>query len=297
MQKLRYNGVRWRSFISLALFGPCVLLVGCTKTEDVPSYLEIPVFGMTTEPAQGASSSKITEAWVTVDGKFTGVWELPARLPALTNGDVAIEVVPAIRRNGVFEDRLRYPFYTTWIGTATLAPNTTTTISPTTAYRSNMNFWLEPFDAAGTLLSTVNAEDTLVIFRQETHPELLRDGSPIGGVKLTTANPTARLITDQNFGLASGPVFLEMDYSTDVELEIGLLYQQGGFNSGEAYVTLVPTTSDGTTPVWNKAYIDISFVFNISSVTDRDIYFNLELPASKANGLVLLDNLKIVRFQ
>ena len=73
-------------------------LVACKKTEDVPSYLEVPVFGMTTDPSQGAPSTKITDAWVTVNGTFVGVWELPARIPVLGAGQAEVEVAPAIKR-------------------------------------------------------------------------------------------------------------------------------------------------------------------------------------------------------
>lgn len=274
-----------------------LLLSGCSRTDDVPAYIEIPAFGMTTSPNEGAPSTKITEAWVTVNGSFVGVWELPARLPALAQGSVSVELVPAIRRNGVFEDRLRYPFYTTWTGSATLSPSTTTTLAPTTSYRSNLAFWLEPFDAAGTLLATASSDDTLLIFREETDPLLVRDGSPVGGVRLSSTNPNARLLTNEDFGPGAGPVFLEMDYSTDVDLKILLRYDQNGLATEEPYVTLVPTTGNGAFPVWNKAYIDLSVMFNTAFVTNRDIQFDVSLGNGQASGLVLLDNLKIVQFE
>lgn len=272
-------------------------LVACKKTEDVPSYLEVPVFGMTTDPSQGAPSTKITDAWVTVNGTFVGVWELPARIPVLGAGQAEVEVAPAIKRNGLFDDRLRYPFYTTWSGTADLVVGGTTTVAPLTRYREGLNFWLEPFDAAGTLLSAASTSDTLYIFRPETDPQLVRDGSPVGGIELTASNSLVRLETDQDFGPASGPVFLEMDYSTDVELEVGVKYVEGSFAGSEPYVTLVPTTLNGRAPVWNKAYLDLSSLFNTGSLTARDLYFEAQLGIGQSTGTVLLDNLKIVRFQ
>lgn len=296
MELFRYNVVRKTGALK---FAPWVLLalVGCRKTEDVPAYVEIPAYTMATAPGQGAPSTKITDVWVTVNGDFTGVWELPARIPALAAGEASISVVPAIKRNGLFDDRLRYPFYSTWEGSADLAPGTSSTVAPVTAYLPGLNFWLEPFDAAGTLLNAATPEDTLLIFRAETDPGLVRDGSPVGGVELTAVNSVARLVTGEEFERATGPVFLELDYSTDVELDIGLRYAQGSFVAEERYVTLVPTTGNGRSPVWNKAYIDLSTLWNTSSVTARDLFFEARLASGQSSGLVLLDNIKIVRFE
>lgn len=294
--QLRYNVVRMPSALKLLPLA-LLALVACRKTEDVPAYVEVPTYTMNTGPGQGAPSTKITDVWASVNGKFVGVWELPARIPVLASGGAVVSVVPAIKRNGLFDDRLRYPFYRTWEGAVTLEPGATSTVAPVTTYLSGLNFWLEPFDAAGTLLSTTSTEDTLLIFRAETDPGLVRDGSPVGGVELTIANPVTRLITDQDFGSTSGPVFLELDYSTDVELDIGLLFNQGSFPAQERYVTLVPTTGNGQSPVWNKAYIDLSPLWNTSSVTDRDLFFEAALGSGQTVGLVLLDNIKIVRFE
>ena len=292
----RYNAVRKTGALKSALWA-LLALVACRKTEDVPAYVEVPAYTMSTVPGQGAPSTKITDVWVTVNGDFTGVWELPARIPALATGEARISVVPAIKRNGLFDDRLRYPFYSTWEGSATLAPGTSSTVAPVTTYLPGLSFWLEPFDAAGTLLNAATPEDTLLIFRAETDPALVRDGSPVGGVELTAANSVARLITEEEFERATGPVFLELDYSTDVELDIGLRYAQGSFVAEERYVTLVPTTSNGRSPVWNKAYIDLSALWNTSSVTARDLFFEARLVSGQSAGLVLLDNIKIVRFE
>ncbi len=296
VELFRYNAVLKAWSLKVA---PVVLfaLLACRKTEDVPAYVEIPTCTMSTMPGQGAPSTKITDVWVSVNGTFAGVWELPARIPVLASGEASISVVPAIKRNGLFDDRLRYPFYRTWEGSTTLAPGTTSAVEPGTAYLPGLSFWLEPFDAAGTLLNATSPGDTLLIFRAETDPALVRDGSPVGGVELTAANGVARLSTDEDFERASGPVFLELDYSTDVELDIGLLYAQGSFVAEERYVTLVPTTSNGRSPVWNKAYIDLSTLWNTSSVTSRDLFFEARLGSGQGVGLALLDNIKIVRFE
>src|SRR5438045_9346172 len=86
-------------------------LVACKKGDKVASYVDIPVVALQATDAQGGATSKVTDAWVSVDDHFIGVWELPAHVPVLATGEHRITVVPAIKRNGTFDDRLRYPFY------------------------------------------------------------------------------------------------------------------------------------------------------------------------------------------
>jgi hypothetical protein len=119
----------------------------------------------------------------------------------------------------------------------------------------------------------------------------------VGGIDLTATNSLVRLLTNEDFPAASGPVFLEMDYSTDVELEVGVSYVDGSFGNSEPYVTLLPTCTNGRSPVWNKAYLDLSSLFNTGSLSARDLYFQAQLGIGQTRGTVLLDNLKIVRFQ
>jgi hypothetical protein len=274
-----------------------ILLGSCRSFDEVPAYLTIPSMDLTTLPEQGEPTSKITDVWVSVNDKFSGVWELPARIPVLAEGNHRITVVPAIKRNGTYDDRLRYPFFTSWEGTVELTAKETASIDPSTSYASNTLFTLEPFDAVGTLLDAVDGEDTLLIFRPDTDPDLVRDDSPVGGVELTSSNPLARVHTDLNLTASAGPVFLEMDYSTDVELTVGVEYRQEGFDIAEPVVTVVPTTGDGRTPSWNKIYIDLSTLFNTSGLTQRDIYIEGRIGPGGTSGLFLLENLKLVRRQ
>ena len=293
---LRYNVAIMSSAISTA---PLLLLLlgACRSFDEVPSYLSVPSVTLTTLPEQGEPTSKITDAWVSVNGKFMGVWELPARIPVLAEGTNRVTVVSAIKRNGTYDDRLRYPFFTSWEGNVDLNTRETASVAPSTTYASNTTFTVEPFDAVGTIMDAADSGDTLLIFRPEVDPDLVRDGTPVGGVELTSSNPIARVHTDLNLGASAGPVFLEMDYSTDVELTVGVEYRQEGFDISEPVVKVVPTTSNGRTPAWNKIYIDLSTLFNTSGLSSRDIYIEGRLGPGGSSGLFLMDNLKLVRRQ
>jgi hypothetical protein len=272
-----------------------LLLAGCSKSETVPAYLEIPSVVLITTPEQGVATSKVTDVWVSVNDRLVGVWELPARIPVIGEGSNRITVVPAIKRNGMYDDRLRYPFFASWSGSVELSEQSTVSIAPTTSYFSTTDIWIESFDDIGMLVETSDPADTLIRFTVEEHPTLVRDDTPCGGARLTSSNPSVRIQTDQDFLGASGPVFLELDFSTDVQLVVGVRYNNAGFDAVEPVVVLTPTTPNGNSPIWNKVYIDLSALFNTGAVNERDIYIEGALSSGMSSGLFLVDNIKLVR--
>ncbi len=276
-----------------------LVLVGCTKGDRVPAYVEVAPFTLTTTTDQGAATHKITDAWVSVDERLIGVWELPARIPVLGEGQKTISIVPAVKRNGMFDDRVRYPFLNTYNGQVDLVREGTTAVAPTTTYKSNSLFWIEAFDDPDfARLNVLPASDTtLERYTPASNPELLYiEGSPCGGFHLDATHPYFGLYTDEDFTLASGAVFLELDYRCDITFTIGVLYTSSNISSYDPVVFVGPTVrSNGFMP-WNKIYVDITGFFNSPGVTQRDIYLEARLPNGASSGSVYLDNLKIVRF-
>ncbi|MFN6177582.1 MAG: hypothetical protein ACK46G_08615 [Flavobacteriales bacterium] len=281
------------------LFLASLVLVGCTKGDRVPAYVEVAPFTLTTTTAQGAATHKITDAWVSVDERLIGVWELPARIPVLGEGRKTISVVPAVKRNGMFDDRVRYPFLNTFTGPVDLVREGTTVVAPTTTYKSNTVFWIEGFDDPDfARLSVLPASDTtLERFTPASNPELLYiDDSPCGGFTLDATHRYFGLYTDEDFALASGAVFLELDYRCDIFFTVGVLYTSSNISSFDPVVFVAPTVrSNGFMP-WNKIYVDLTGFFNSPGVSQRDIYLEARLPDGATSGTVYLDNLKIVRF-
>src|SRR5438067_12211826 len=98
--------------MAIMLFTSCEII---NPSEDIPSYLHVESFSVTTNnETQGSNSSKITDVWVTVDGKALGTYELPATLPVLATGSHDVILSPGILINGIAATRTAYPFYTTY---------------------------------------------------------------------------------------------------------------------------------------------------------------------------------------
>jgi hypothetical protein len=272
-----------------------LVLVGCAKGDKVPSYLEIPAVTVSTTQLQGAPTSRITDVWVSVNDELLGVWELPARIPVLYEGPVEIRVDAGIKRNGMFDDRLRYPFFTPYTTQTTLTLKNTTTIEPVVNYSDQADFWIEAFEDPGTLLNVTPASDTTLLrFTPAEFPDLVLNNSPCGGFVLDGDHQYIRLYTDQDFEVFGGPVFLELDYRTDMQFTIGVLYVLDGTPRVEPFVYVVPTVRPDGSTYWNKIYVDLSPVFN-TGISQRDIYIEGNLPEGSSLSRVLLDNIKLVR--
>jgi hypothetical protein len=273
------------------------LAVACKKTDDVPAYVEVgSVTLSTTASEQGASTSKITDAWISLNGRSLGVWELPARVPVLATGQQTLEIVPAIKRNGLFDDRLRYPFYAAWTSTIALEPERTMELAPTVTYIPQTRFWIEDFlDPFSRLDETEDSDTTLLRFTPADDPDVtFVDNTPCAGFRLTPARPRVRVFSDEDFDSYGGPAFLEMDHRNDVFITVGVIYSADGGTFSAPLVDIVPTKrSNGSMP-WSKIHIDLSPMFN-AAVAQRDFYIEAVLPNGQASGEVYFDNIKLLR--
>lgn len=273
-----------------------LLFAACAKGDKVPAYLYLPVISLNAGPAQGGSSIKATDAWVYADDELLGVWELPARVPVLRDGATRVAVVAGVKNNGMYDDRLRYPFYTRWEQTVDVRPGQATAIQPDVGYLAGTQFWIEDFGDPGTQLVRMPGSDTtLLLFTPSTHPDDLLDGTTCGGFVLDASRRNVRLRTEVAFSPSAGPLFFEMDYRTDVTLTFGIRYVAGGVAYTEPYVFISPTLrADGSMP-WNKIYIDLSPRFNLAGISQRDFYLEASLPTGSNLGRGFFDNLKVVR--
>lgn len=280
-----------RTLAYLALLFP---FAACTKGDKVPAYVLVQGVTLQTDPAtQGSARSNVTDAWVYANEELIGVWELPALVPILKEGAVKIEVAAAVKKNGMFDDRVRYPFYTSWSSTVDLVRTQTRSLQPLVEYNSGADFWIEAFEDAGHLFHMADTADELIHFTATDHPELNIEGNGCRGFILDGSNTFIRFYTDEDFPATGGPMFLEVDYASDLTLTLGAMYVLDGLAHMTPYVHIAPSKqADGSMP-WKKIYIDLSPVFN-SGVTQRDIYFEATLPSGQGGGRVYLDNIKLV---
>lgn len=272
-----------------------LLFAACKKSDEVPAYVVIPSVTVDATSAEGGGTSKITDVWVSVNDRSLGVWELPARVPVLASGSNKISIAAAVKQNGAFDDRLRYPFYRAYDAQVELAPETSVTLAPVVTYTEPLSIWWEGFNEGSNQFNIPEESDTtLLLYTAASNPDIILDGSSCGGFVLTPERPLMSMYTDENFTPTSGPAFLELDYSTDIEFTIGFRYVDNGTQRGEAWLILVPTASEGGLR-WNKVYIDVSNFMNTAGISNRNFYLAAALPSGRNSAHVYLDNFKLVK--
>ncbi len=285
--------LNFRNLANLALFGILCLLNACeiaNPEEALPVYLKIENFDFSTTPQQGIASEKITDVWVFVNDLSLGVYELPATIPSLAVGNQDITVFPVIRENGVRSTPIIYPFYRRFETTLDLKIGETVTIQPTTSYVNNAVFELiEEFDSGGHLLKGGNPDAVQIV--DEVGQILLGAEESI---EFTSSGTFVDLPTSN--GLS---VFLEFDYQTNVEFEVGLV----GLDMNPTNPIDATVYSVVLCPInrWNKVYINLQEVLEISQLPGYKLAFRASTNDTGCGNVtneapeVLIDNLKFIR--
>ncbi|PSR14564.1 MAG: hypothetical protein DA408_05245 [Bacteroidetes bacterium] len=288
------------AFGKILVFGAtCLLLMGCdviNPEEQVPAYLDIQDFTLSTDPVtQGSNSAKITEVWVFVGGVFLGTYDLPAIVPVLTFGTTDIRLEAGIRDNGISSFPDIYPFYEPFRTTVNLEANKTVSIQPSTRYIDEAKFaFIENFEDNNPRFFTELITGAQPLDRTQ---EDVFEGNYAGILTLDkTNNPIAEIATTATFSDLQKDgifVYLEVNYKSAAPVAWGIAglidpivgverFYESGFS---------PNTE------WNKIYFNISQLLFDSGLDEIQIAFQAFLTTqSPDSATVLIDNIKLVHF-
>lgn len=275
-------------------------LSGCVKNNPEPVWLEINEWTLQSNPNatddQGEMTHNFSEAWVYVDNKVIGVFELPCKIPVLVSGDAKVQLYPAVRNNGIAATKKIYPFVEPYvINSMNFVPGQTYTFQPTTKYAANCNFWIEDFDAGSVKIQTDNnfSNASLQI-------ESLSAISLTGDYGHIALSPTDSLwvgITTDALTLPKGKeIYLEIDYRNTNPLLTGVrAFNISGGSTDNDNVTVKAQKEDNLQ--WKKIYIDLKEIVSYSqTAASFKQYFKTLLPPNVALADIYLDNIKIIHF-
>jgi hypothetical protein len=284
----------------LLLVLPAFLLFSC-KEDTTPSWLQIDTINLTTDvTTQGEASHGIVDAWVYMDNKPLGVFELPCRIPILAEGSHSFVIYAGIKTNGISATRSAYPFYERFDTTLTLVKNQTILVNPTVTYKSNVSFELkEDFESTGIVFQPDIISDTPIVFVDEmTYPDIVQWGYRCGGIFLTEADSLFKAATHTYLDLPKGEqVFMEIDYMNNNTIGMGVIAQNSA-DFIEHTPLVIMNAQPASSMVWKKIYIelteDVSYEVN---ATSYEVYLLSVLDAENTSAAIYLDNIKIVRYQ
>jgi len=278
-----------------------VLLSGCDNDKDsvlVPSYVTIDQFSITTDYGQGTASHKISDAWVYLDETLIGAFELPARVPILTEGNQNITIRPGIKINGIASTRAIYPYLLPVTRQVRLVKDSAVSLSSiNTRYRTNVTFpWLEGFELSGLTMDTTSK--STVALQRTSDPALVfsmpgESNSFSGLIQLTSDTSIFEVVTRETyeFPAAGSEVFLEMNFKTTNSIVVGVFYKTNGMQVQRPLLVL--NKSDE----WNKIYVNLTVPkYDTPGATEFRIFIGAQTDQGNEQATILLDNLKLVHF-
>ncbi|MFC2106915.1 hypothetical protein ACFLRY_01130 [Bacteroidota bacterium] len=292
------------SFLILLVF----FVSSCRKFDGditVPAYLRIDSLFLNTDiQVQGSESHKITTAFIYVDDKAVGIYELPTVAPVLVEGAHKVRIDAGINMDGIKSLRVYYPFYEAIIqdidfkALDTILLNSSS-YSSSTGYWDNTEFlWMIDFEDPSYNLdsiqpSTINIERTA---KDDPNAYLLYDSHYSGVLKLTSGKNYFRISSNVNSGdgfplerLNNIPIFLELNFKCNHIFSVGV------FANGLTTVEAKPVLIMNESLEWNKIYVNLKPVVDASiEAVNFNIYFEGGHESGVDTTWVYLDNIKLI---
>jgi hypothetical protein len=276
------------------------LLFGCVKNNPDPSWLQINDWTLQSNielsGAEGELTDNISEAWIYIDDKIIGVFQVPCKIPILKSGMSNIKVFPAVKNNGISASKKIYPFLEVYEVNKELIQNQTLVLSPTTKYKSITNFKIYDFEQTNMFLE--DDPNTSLAQIQYANTDLKPfNGNFYGKVLLNQSDTSWVAYTTEQLQFIKGKeVYLELDYFNTNSLITGLIYvSQDGSTTNNINIQLNPQEESNVR--WKKIYIDLKELIGNSPPNCNFLQsFQAFLNPEKNNSEIRLDNIKLVYF-
>lgn len=258
--------------------------------EKIPAFIKIDSIGFQSQLTEGTSHQDIADAWVFINGKKMGAFELPATIPILQEGPVELTIYPGIKLNGQSGMRGVHPFFTPYTTSINLVPDSTTKVGYTSGYTSGITFsMIENFEGSGIVFDRSSSSDTM-IYRTNTPGEVY-EGNGAGIIYLDNDRNEVDIRSINSFVLpkSTGYSFLEVNFKTSNTVTVGLVANRSTGAYFDPIVVLKPTDT------WKKIYVNLTpTAARETTALNFNIYIAAELDNDKSTSYILLDNIKLV---
>lgn len=273
------------------------LLFSCAKQQPQVSWLKIDKWDLVANPDaqndQGELSHNLSEVFITMDGKFLGAFELPAKIPIIAEGTHDFILIPGIINNLESHKKKRYPFVEQYKKPITLFLNDTVSIAPTTRYYSSLNFLIEDFESPSMQIDV--AEQSTATIGRNDDPEILKWGDKYGQVILNNQDSIIAFMTSFETVLPKlgSEVYLEFDYMNTNSMLISTISYGNGNYYEDDFVVVRPQKEGKA--VWKHAYLDLKENVSYRQTTPiNEVQFKLLLDDKEASKYLYIDNIKLI---
>ncbi len=272
------------------------LLASCNlinPDEQEPAFVQVGDYQLTTQAGQGTASEKITEMWLYSNDNIVSITPNGSSTPLLNKGKTKISVRAGIKNNGASDMRIYYPFYAPYDTVLQLSSLEHHTIHPRFTYYENVNIDASRnFESGSNFLEVSGVNQGL--FEWINDPAVVFEGTKCAKASLTGDQQILFFKDNNPIDIASGnTVFLEMNYSCNQPFIVGISSIVGSTTHTNDMV-IINGTNDGSTPHWNKIYIDLGPVGILyPQATQHEIYIYCKRTGADP-AIIYLDNLKLV---
>lgn len=287
-----------KSIIPVAVVALCSYMCSCNiinPAEKVPTFIYLDSVRVTSSELSrtGSTNSKVTSAWVYQDNNLVGVFGVPSNIPIPLDKAATVKILPGISLDGLKNFQDQYDFYT--FDTFTVQPQPGVQIHHTSKveYTSAARIQIVcDFETGNTFRKTNedNTSDTTII--RTADKSKVFEGGGSGLITLDVNHPTSENINtpDNYYTIPTGKSYVEINYKSDVDFEVGLQGTQSG-NIVYEYPVVIKATD-----TWNKMYIGLESLVGTFNSSAYRIMIKASLPDGQATGYVLVDNIKIVSY-
>jgi len=281
-----------------------LLVCGCDvfdKDEPVPGFVYIKKADLIVaqDGSQGPSTSEILDAHIFANDIFVGAIQLPGAVPILEQGPTKITVAAGIRNNGIFSDRLIYPFYRFFENEVDLIPGQVSPLNEdsiayfeyfSTANPVEINILFEGFENIGNIWQPSDIDGATISNTSDTADVI--SGSSSGKIVLNDDFPDLEVYSQEPDWNLSGiipgrRVYLELDYYGNNPIEIGI-------RTRTPFVRKLFALGLNSTDEPTKIYVDLTDEIGQGQTNDFQIYLEATKTTNDPEATIFLDNMRLV---
>lgn len=260
--------------LMIFLLGSCA--IPSAKTVSF-SYLDIEEMTLTNE------KSDFRDAWLFIDGQSNGVYELPRRIPIVSEEAVNITIQAGIRENGVSSSPRVYPFVDNYELSLDLEDGEEMVVEPVFTYLSNIELRLNAnFEGENFFGFDEDGVDSIELSIEAGEGVIALDGGEI--LEEATKFVYSDLPTDGT------PVYLEIEYKGNLDLDVGLIGVSGSEVFKDYFVSLRSEND------WKKAYINFTELILASQLDGYQVLIGADNSGNSSEALIYVDNIKLLHF-
>jgi len=270
-------------FVLIVHFSACSLI---DPEEEVPSYIRIDSIILNDEFA----THNISDVWINIDGNSVGVFEVPVVFPVVAEKGDELLIRPGIKSNGMTENRIAYPFYTSITLNPDFISGEEIHLTPEFEFVEYSDIvWKEDFEIGVHRIDESSASDTNMLPNSSNAIY----GNFCGAVILDPGQDIYEGAYEDTLSLpnAGTPVFLELDYKCNHTMVVGIYAIELTSVKQQPVLYVTPVEE------WNKIYIELtSTLANFQNAVVFSVYFGVARVEIDTQIEVYLDNINVIMF-